>query len=90
MADKIKLSIVSQEGPALERDVSYVNIPTPFGSLGILSGHAALLCAVEEGTVRFRFGEEEETDRIPVGAGVAHVEDNQVTLLVSWAEKKEP
>ena len=85
MADKIKLSIVSQEGTTLERQVSYVNIPTPFGSVGILSGHAPMLCAVEAGILRCSFGEG-ETGRVKVGSGIADVARNEVTLLVSSAE----
>ena len=85
MADKIKLSVVSQEGTDIEKNVSYVNIPTPFGSVGVLSGHAPMLCAVAAGVLRCTHGEE-ETLRVKVGSGIANVEHNEVTLLVSSAE----
>ena len=64
MADPIKLSVVSQEGTAFERNVNYVNIPTPFGSVGVLSGHAPMLCAVAAGLLRW--------GRRPAPAGRGH------------------
>lgn len=85
MADRIKLSIISSEGTAYEQNVSYVNLPTAFGSLGVLSGHAPMLCAVAEGVVRCTWGEEERA-LIKIGSGIANVADNEVTLLVSSAE----
>ena len=85
MADKIRLSIVSREGTALEKQVSYVNIPTPFGSVGVLGDHAPMLCAVAAGVLRCTYGEG-ETVRVRVGSGIANVEKDEVTLLVSSAE----
>ena len=85
MADKIKLSILSREGESFEKQVSYVNIPTEFGSVGVLSGHAPMLCSVAQGVLRFRCGDG-ETVRVKVGSGIANVEHNEVTLLVASAE----
>ena len=85
MADKIKLSVISSEGAAYEKAVNYVNLPTAFGSLGILSGHAPMLCAVSEGIVRCTWGEDGKT-LVKIGSGIANVAHNEVTLLVSTAE----
>lgn len=85
MEDKIKLSIVTPDGTAFEQMVSYVNIPASFGSLGILSGHAPMLCAVGSGILRCGFGEEQGA-RIRISDGIANVADNEVTVLVSSAE----
>ena len=49
MADRIKLSVVTAEGDSHEKMVNYVSIPTAFGSVGVLSGHAPMLCAVKAG-----------------------------------------
>lgn len=84
MEDKIRLSIISQEGDRFDRQVSYVNIPTSFGSVGVLSGHAPMLCAVAPGVLRVSFGEG-ETGRYQVGAGIANVEHNEVTVLAASA-----
>ena len=86
MEDKIHLSVITGDGLAFEKQVNYVNIPTAFGSVGVLSGHAPMLCAVEAGVLRCRGGEE-ETVRLRVGAGIANVDRSEVTLLVSDAEE---
>lgn len=85
MADNISLSVVTADGVAFEKKVSYVNIPTSFGSVGILTGHAPMLCAVSKGVVRCTYGENIGAS-VEVSDGVANVAENEVTLLVSDAK----
>ena len=87
MAESFRLSVVTAEGTVFEDRVDYANLPTGFGSIGILAKHAPMLCAVEKGVVRCT--QEGKTLRIRVGAGVASVENNEVTLLVSDGEMTE-
>ena len=87
MADRIHLRIVTPTGTALERDVNYVNLPTPGGSVGILANHAPMLCAVGKGKLRCRF--EDGESLVFVAGGVASVEDNEVTVLAEEAESEE-
>ena len=87
MALSVRLSIVTGDGTVFEDTVEYVNLPTGFGSLGVLANHAPMLCAVEKGVVRCT--KEGETLRIRVGNGVASVENNEATLLVSDGERLE-
>ena len=87
MADRIHLRIVTPTGTALERDVNYVNLPTPGGSVGILANHAPMLCAVGKGKLRCRF--EGGESLVFVAGGVASVEDNGVTVLAEEAESEE-
>ena len=87
MADRIHLRIVTPTGTALERDVNYVNLPTPGGSVGILANHAPMLCAVGKGKLRCRFAGGESL--VFVAGGVASVEDNEVTVLAEEAESEE-
>lgn len=82
MAEDIKLSIATAGGDSFEIQVSYVNLPAEFGSLGILRGHAAMLCAVGPGKLRYT-GAAQEQGSIMIGSGVATVADNEVLLLVS-------
>ena len=82
--DKIALHILTGDGPVFEHMVEYVNLPTGFGSLGILAGHADMLCAVEEGILRCRWSD--GAARVRVGAGVASVSHNEVNVLVSSGE----
>lgn len=85
MENGIHLCIVTQDSTVFERDVSYVNIPAAFGSLGVLRGHAPMVCAVTRGVVRCTF-DENGAARIEVGSGVAEVSDNELTILVSDAK----
>ena len=87
MADRIHLRIVTPTGTELERDVNYVNLPTPGGSVGILANHAPMLCAVGKGKLRCRF--EGGESLVFVAGGVASVEDNEVTVLAEEAESEE-
>ena len=85
MEDRIHLCIVTADAAVLDRYVSYINIPTPFGSVGVMQLHAPMLCAVEKGTVRYTA--EGKNFLVRVSDGVANVSDNEVTLLVSAAEE---
>lgn len=82
MADKIHLNINTSDGASFEKKVSYVNVPTDFGSLGILSGHAPMVCQVAKGRLKFKFDDGEQGSVI-VGSGIATVGDNEVQLLVN-------
>lgn len=83
--NKIHLSLVTSDGTALEKAVSYVNIPTDAGSVGVMSGHASMLCAVKKGAVQYRC-DDGPMQSVMVGGGVANINNNEVTLLVSMVE----
>ena len=87
MEERIHLKVVTPVGPALQKDVSYVNLPTPEGSIGILANHAPMLCAVGKGRIRFRF--EGGESFVSVSGGVASVGDNEVTVLAEEARIEE-
>ena len=82
MEDAIRLTLVSSGGQSWEKQVAGVTLPAEFGSLGILHGHAPMLCAVKKGVLRCRFGEGESL-RLMISDGIANVGDNEVTLLLS-------
>ncbi len=79
--DRISLHVLTSNGPVLERKVEAINLPTSFGSLGVLQGHAPMLCNLEPGVVRLRC--QEGMIRLRIGGGIASVENNEVNLLVS-------
>ena len=79
--DGIKLHVLTADGPVLERTVESVNLPTAFGSIGVLKGHADMLCNLEAGILRLRC--EEGIMRLRIGSGIASVEKNEVNILVS-------
>lgn len=87
MADRIKLSVVTAEGDSHEKMVNYVSLPTAFGSVGVLSGHAPMLCAVKSGILKYRVGEN-SVFRLSVSDGIANVADNVVTVLVNTINRE--
>lgn len=87
MADRIKLSVVTAEGDSHEKMVNYVSLPTAFGSVGVLSGHAPMLCAVKSGILKYRVGEN-SVFRLSVSDGIANVADNEVTVLVNTINRE--
>jgi len=80
--DRIRVTILSSAGARWEKTVSSVRLPTGFGSLGILGGHAPMLCAVSRGEILCRFGED-GLARIAVSDGIANVANDELTVLVS-------
>ena len=87
MADRIKLSVVTAEGDSHEKMVNYVSLPTAFGSVGVLSGHAPMLCAVKSGILKYRVGEN-SVFCLSVSDGIANVADNEVTVLVNTMNRE--
>ncbi len=81
MEDRIRLRLLTPDGVGWEGKVSAVTLPAAEGSLGILGGHAPLLCALQSGVVKCR-GEAGEL-RFQISEGVAGVEKDVVTLLLS-------
>lgn len=84
MRDELHLSIITVEGAVIDRMVGYVRLPVEDGSLGVLTGHAPMLCAIKKGMVKFSYGAG-QGHFISVGDGIANINNNQVTLLVSSA-----
>ncbi len=66
-------------GPAEE-----VILPSTTGQMGILSGHAPMLTALETGVLRVRV--DKEWTPIALMGGFAEIEFNEVTILVNDAE----
>ena len=83
MEDRILLRVLTPNGTALEQNVNYVNLPVPEGSVGVLAGHAPMLCAVGAGRLKYRF--EGGEGLVSVSDGVARVEKNELTVLVKEA-----
>ncbi len=81
MAESFRLSVVTGDGTVFEGEVESVRVPTGFGSVGILAHHAPMLCAVEKGVLLASRGGERL--RIELSSGVANVEHNELTVLVS-------
>lgn len=82
--DEIALHVLTGDGPVLERQVSSVNLPTNFGSVGVLRGHAPMLCSLGAGVLKCRT--EDGIIRLRISKGIASIEHNEVNVLVNAAE----
>ena len=85
MAKCFHLSIMTAEGPMLEGQATYCNLPTDSGSVGVLADHAPMLVALPEGRTLCRM--EDGTEKtVRHSSGVANVRNNQVIILADRAE----
>lgn len=62
-------------------------LPSTTGQLGILTGHAPLLTALDTGVMRLR--QDKKWVSIALFGGFAEVEDDTVTILVNGAERED-
>ena len=81
----LKLDIVTIERQVFSGEVDTVIAPGIEGELGILPRHAPLITALQEGELRFRWHDEEQS--FAIGGGYLEVLDNQVTVLADSAER---
>ena len=76
----LTLHILSPEGTLLEADVELVTLPGLLSPFTVLPGHAAIVTALEKGTVRYVEAGKETF--LPIEGGFAEVKDNTVTVCV--------
>ncbi|MFW6264276.1 MAG: ATP synthase F1 subunit epsilon [Cyanobacteriota bacterium] len=81
----LTVRVISPDKTVWDAKAEEVVLPSTTGQLGILSGHAPLLTALDIGVMRVRPGKEWEA--IALMGGFAEVEENQVTVLVNGAEQ---
>jgi F-type H+-transporting ATPase subunit epsilon len=85
LPEKIHLEIVTPSRRVLVRDVDEVVLPGAEGSFGVLPGHAPMLAGLQCGVAEVRSGS--ERDILAIGAGVAEVGPDRVTVLAETAER---
>ncbi len=82
----LTVRVIAPDKTVWDSNAEEVILPSTTGQLGILSGHAPLLTALETGVMRVR-----STDKtwVPIAlmGGFAEVENNEVTILVNGAER---
>jgi F-type H+-transporting ATPase subunit epsilon len=84
-AGSIRLIVLTPTRRLAEVVADEVYFPSTLGRLGILPGHAALVCQVGTGVLYYNQGG--VTSFLAVSGGVADVKDDVVTLLVDVAEE---
>ncbi|MGB3560188.1 MAG: ATP synthase F1 subunit epsilon [Geitlerinemataceae cyanobacterium] len=80
----LNVRVIAPDRTVWDDTAQEIIIPSTTGQLGILSGHAPLLSALEIGVMRVRA----DNQWIPIVlmGGFAEVEEDRVTILVNGAE----
>lgn len=81
----LTVRVVAPDKTVWDSEAEEVILPSTTGQLGILSGHAPLLSALDTGVMRVRA--EKNWVAIALMGGFAEVENNEVTILVNGAER---
>lgn len=81
----LTVRVIAPDKTVWDAPAEEVILPSTTGQLGILSGHAPLLTALEAGVLRVRDGK--NWLAIALMGGFAEVERNEVTILVNGAER---
>ncbi len=82
----LNVRVISPDKIIWDASAQEVILPSTTGQLGILSGHAPLLTALDVGVMRVRPEKDKDWVAIALLGGFAEVENNQVTILVNGAE----
>ncbi len=80
----LNLKVIAPDRTVWEDKVEEVVLPSTTGQLGILSGHAPLITAIDIGVMRVRPGKEWQA--IALMGGFAEVDNNEIKVLVNSAE----
>lgn len=81
----LTVRVIAPDKTVWDSTAQEVILPSTTGQLGILSGHAPLLTALETGVMRVR--PDKDWVAIALVGGFAEVENNEVTILVNGAER---
>lgn len=80
----LQVRVITPDRTVWDDSVEEVILPSSSGQVGILSGHAPLLTALEPGVIRIR---NNGWENIAITDGFAEVEANEVKVLVNAAAK---
>ncbi|PIC64041.1 F0F1 ATP synthase subunit epsilon [Sporosarcina sp. P13] len=84
---KIKVNIVTPDGPVCEMDANMVIAVTEAGEIGVLPGHIAMVAPLQIGALRLKT--DGETKTVAVHGGFIEVRPEVVTVLAQSAEMAE-
>ena len=83
----LTVRVIAPDKTVWDAPAEEVVLPSTTGQLGILTGHAPLLTALDTGVMRVRGNKNQNWTAIALMGGFAEVEDNEITILVNSAEK---
>jgi F-type H+-transporting ATPase subunit epsilon len=83
----LTVRVISPDKTIWDAKAEEVILPSTTGQLGILTGHAPLLSALDTGVMRVRGAKNEPWVPIALMGGFAEVDEDEVTILVNGAER---
>jgi len=83
----LTVRVVSPDKTVWDATAEEVILPSTTGQLGILSGHAPLLTALDTAVMRVRPSQKQDWVAIALMGGFAEVENDEVIILVNGAER---
>jgi F-type H+-transporting ATPase subunit epsilon len=83
----LTVRVISPDKTVWDATAEEVILPSTTGQLGILSGHAPLLTALDTAVMRVRPSRNQDWVAIALMGGFAEVENDEVTILVNGAER---
>lgn len=81
----LTVRVIAPDKTVWDSSADEVVLPSTTGQMGILSGHAPLLTALDTGVMRVR--DSKDWVAIALMGGFAEVENDEVTILVNGAER---
>jgi len=83
----LTVRVIAPDKTVWDAAAEEVVLPSTTGQVGILTGHAPLLTALDTGVMRVRANKNQGWTAIALMGGFAEVDENEVTILVNGAEK---
>jgi F-type H+-transporting ATPase subunit epsilon len=81
----LTVRVIAPDKTVWDGTADEVILPSITGQLGILTGHASLLTALDTAVMRVKAGKDKWTP-IALMGGFAEVDNNEITVLVNGAE----
>jgi F-type H+-transporting ATPase subunit epsilon len=82
----LTVRVIAPDKTVWDAAADEVILPSTTGQLGILTGHAPLLTALDIAVMRVKAPKENKWTPIALMGGFAEIENNEVTILVNGAE----
>ncbi|MBE9233238.1 F0F1 ATP synthase subunit epsilon [Cuspidothrix issatschenkoi LEGE 03284] len=83
----LTVRVIAPDKTVWDAQADEVILPSTTGQLGILSGHAPMLTALDTGVMRLRASKNASWQAIALLGGFAEVDQDEVTILVNGAER---
>ena len=83
----LTVRVISPDKTVWDATAQEVILPSTTGQLGILTGHAPLVTALDTAVMRVRPTQNQDWVAIALLGGFAEIENDEVTVLVNGAER---